>query len=250
MYELLAGVYDRLMADVNYDEWVDFTEGVFARFGLRPATVLDLACGTGAITERLLKRGYRVVGVDLSPDMLAVCADRQEEYLERGQLLLLNQDMRRLEYPRQADAIVCFLDGLNYLPSKEDLTQTLKGVAAALAPGGVLVADLHTEHKLATVLGNETFTEVREDLAYIWSNDYDADTRTVEMNLLFFVSRPDGLYERFEESHYQIWHTREEIESAVVQAGLTVEGLYGDLAGNAPTATSERFYLVARKTNS
>ncbi|ABZ85211.1 methyltransferase, putative [Heliomicrobium modesticaldum Ice1] len=247
MYELLAGVYDRLMADVNYDDWVDFTEGVFSRYGLQPVTVLDLACGTGAITERLLKRGYRVVGVDLSPDMLAVCADRHEEYLERGQLLLLNQDMRRLEYPRQVEAIVCFLDGLNYLASVEDLTQTLSRVAKTLAPGGVLVADLHTEHKLSTVLGNETFTEIREDLAYIWSNYYSPVTRMVEMDLLFFVARPDGLYERFEESHYQVWFSRDEIESAVAAAGLTLEGFYGDLDGNAPADTSDRIYIVARK---
>ncbi|MTV48013.1 methyltransferase domain-containing protein [Heliobacillus mobilis] len=247
MYELMAGVYDRLMADVNYEDWIEFTEKAFRRFGLQPKTVIDLACGTGAITERLLKRGYKTVGIDMSPDMLALCADRLEEYLETSQLLLLCQDMRQLEYPRKVDAIVCFLDSLNYLESANDLNWVMTRVAQVLNPGGLFVADLHSEHKLAQVLGNESFTEIQQDLAYFWSNNYVLNERAVEMDLVFFVARPDGLYERFEESHRQVWYTTEEIESAVKDAQLELVGLYGDVNGNPPLVNSERYYLIARK---
>lgn len=246
MYGLMAQVYDRLMADVDYDGWLSFTEQAFVNVQAQPKTVLDLACGTGAVTSRLLQRGYQVIGVDISPEMLAVCADRNMPYLESSQLLLLAQDMRKLGMPRSVDAVVCFLDSLNYLDSLTELQRVFKRISGVLAPGGVLVADLHTEYKLAALVGNETFTEVQEDMAYIWSNNYHPDTRSVEMELTFFVSSDEGLYQRFEEFHRQMWFSLDEIRAAVSGAGFELQGIYADLTWQPPVEESERYFLVAR----
>ncbi|QGG47235.1 class I SAM-dependent DNA methyltransferase [Heliorestis convoluta] len=247
MYESFAAFYDRLMVDVDYDGRMDFTEKAFTLSPQKPRRVLDLACGTGAMTKRLLERGYDVIGVDLSPDMLTIAADRNQSFLEDSRLVLLSQDMRRLEMPFQVDAILSFLDSLNYLESYEELSQVLGRVAQVLVKDGLFIADLHTEYKLSTLVGNDVFYEVDDDLAYIWLNHYDETKRAVEMDLTFFVAREGGLYERFEEFHRQQAFSLEEIEKAVSESGLTLQGLYGDLQMNPLEKESERIFLIAQK---
>ena len=75
-YEALAGRYDALTADVHYEVWADYAEKHFRRAGLPVHTVLDLACGTGSLTCRLAERGYEMIGVDQSEEMLAVAAEK------------------------------------------------------------------------------------------------------------------------------------------------------------------------------
>lgn len=247
MYGALALIYDQLMAHVDYAGWVTFAEQAFTRYQVKPETVLDLACGTGGITSRLLAKGYQVTGVDISPDMLAVCADRNQQYLTTGKLALIAQDMRLVTLPRPVDAVVCFLDSLNYLASPADLQTVFQRIAQVLRPGGVLVADLHTEYKLATLVANTTFTEVDAELAYIWYNLYLPETKSVEMDLTFFVSRPTGFYQRFEEFHCQRWFSPAEITGALKIAGLEYLGLFADLKWEPPGPQAERYFLVARQ---
>ena len=75
-YDVLAGCYDQLTYDVDYAAWADYIQLHFARRGLPGTTVLDLACGTGSLTRELALRGYEMIGVDQSPDMLAEAAEK------------------------------------------------------------------------------------------------------------------------------------------------------------------------------
>ena len=75
-YKALAESYDRLTNDVDYAATVDFYEQILAREGLRPRTCVDLACGTGSVTEILARKGYEVTGVDMSEEMLTVAASK------------------------------------------------------------------------------------------------------------------------------------------------------------------------------
>ena len=71
-YQQLAGAYDELTWDVGYEKRADFLEKLFRRSRIPVHTVLDLACGTGSLSVLLAEHGYRVIGVDLSEEMLAV----------------------------------------------------------------------------------------------------------------------------------------------------------------------------------
>ena len=77
-YQDFSAVYDRLMQDVNYDGWCDLAENVFRRLGVSPKLMLELGCGTGNLTVRLAERGYSMIGLDLSPDMLTRAAEKSE----------------------------------------------------------------------------------------------------------------------------------------------------------------------------
>ena len=75
-YDFLAGCYDELTYDVDYSAWADYVEKHFRRRPLPGKTVLDLACGTGSLTRELAERGYEMIGVDQSPEMLAAAVER------------------------------------------------------------------------------------------------------------------------------------------------------------------------------
>ena len=97
-YGAIAGVYDRLNAEIDYEAWADFIEQCFDKFlSSRPEMILDLACGTGSMTLSLARRGYDMIGVDGSADMLSVAYDRMAEESETGRVLYLQQDMRAFE---------------------------------------------------------------------------------------------------------------------------------------------------------
>ena len=71
MYNDFAEVYDRLQ-DADYEKFVDFYEAIFKKLGLKPELVLDMACGTGNITLPMSKRGYDMIGLDMSVEMLNI----------------------------------------------------------------------------------------------------------------------------------------------------------------------------------
>ena len=75
-YEALAGVYDALTEDVGYERRADYIEKLFQKSRIPVRTVLDLACGTGGMTSALTERGYELIGVDQSPDMLAAAREK------------------------------------------------------------------------------------------------------------------------------------------------------------------------------
>lgn len=81
-YADFAAFYDRLTDDVGYPQRADYIAELLMEHGMKKGIVLDLACGTGSLTLELSKRGYEMIGVDASPDML--CA-AQENARRRGQ---------------------------------------------------------------------------------------------------------------------------------------------------------------------
>ncbi|RMG69283.1 MAG: class I SAM-dependent methyltransferase, partial [Calditrichaeota bacterium] len=71
-YSVLADIYDRMMAHVNYKRWAFYLEAIFRREGIRAGNLLDIGCGTGKLVWELHRRGWSVAGCDPSPEMIAV----------------------------------------------------------------------------------------------------------------------------------------------------------------------------------
>ena len=113
-YEALARAYDQLIIPQEREQWLRDVPRRLVEAGVTPPMrVLDLACGTGQLALCLAQAGYRVMGVDLSPQMLdqaAKNAQRQGVFLP-----LVQQDMRRLDLHHEVEAVLCACDGLNYM---------------------------------------------------------------------------------------------------------------------------------------
>jgi len=250
-YGVLAAYYDQLMTHVDYGAWVSFALGRLGlhsrvrrgKSGERPL-ILDLACGTGSFSVQLAKRGYRVIGVDASEEMLAVADAKARQ--AGVEVLFTCQDLRRLRLPHEGDAAVCLFDSLNYLTSPEDLQKALLRIARALRPGAPFLFDLHTECRLRHY-GETTFGYSGEDVSYIWESEYDEQRRLCTMGVTLFVREPDGRYARYDEVHEERAHTPEEIQVALERAGFRLEAVYGELTLEPPRPGEGRvFYLVRR----
>lgn len=257
-YTSFAQVYDTFMDQTPYEQWADQMQAMIEKYGLSrpvkeavgegPDLVVDLGCGTGRLTELLAARGYSMLGVDLSVDMLGIAQNRK---LEAGSdSFYVCQDMRDLQFPGTVGTFVSAGDSVNYLVENEGLLACFRGVAQALEKKGVFIFDFKTLHLYRDVIGERTIAEDREDCAFIWDNFFDEETRINEYDLTLFIQcseeDPDQ-FRRFEEVHYQRGYTLEEVQALAAEAGLSwVTGMDGDDFGPI-REDSERILAVVRK---
>ncbi len=217
IYSGFAYIYDRLMSDIDYDEWADSFEKIFEKYSLKPKLIAELACGTGNICNIMAERGYDIIGIDLSEDMLNVAVQNAKD--ANLDILYLNQDMREFELYGTVDVIICMLDSINYITDYEDLEKVFRLVNNYLNPGGLFIFDVNSQHKLENILGNNTFAVDEDDIFYIWENNYDKKSRICEFFLTFFVKYRER-YKRIDEYHRERAYSFEEIENALNTVGL------------------------------
>lgn len=240
-YSGFARVYDKLMAEVDYDAWADY---LFRLMGNKRQSVADCACGTGQISIRLAKLGCDVTGIDISEDMLRVAGENARQKGVR--LPFIRQDIKRLSLHKPVDVIVCACDGVNYLTTKDSVEKFFKSAYKALKPGGKLLFDISSRHKLEVILGNNTFAENLDDCAYIWENAYDAASRLSEMDLTIFKQQ-GRLFERSSERHVQRAHSQTELENWLIKTGFGDIRVYEPFTMNAANNTSARLQFAAAK---
>jgi ubiquinone/menaquinone biosynthesis C-methylase UbiE len=246
-YHRLADVYDHLMADAPYDQWMQFALRAWRHTGSVPKRVAELGCGTGSLTRYLLEYNLAVWGVDLSQEMLEVASRKLALSHPQGEVRLLQQDIRNLELDEEMDSVLSFCDTLNYIPDAEGVQQVFAHVYGALKPGGTFLFDVHTPYKIAEVFGNESFSYQDEQVAYIWESMYDAKEEMVEHSLSLFVQEGNGLYRRFHELHRQRAYSMAQLEKWLEEAGFSVLSVTEDFSTQPITEESERAFFAAQK---
>ncbi|MCI8466064.1 MAG: class I SAM-dependent methyltransferase [Lachnospiraceae bacterium] len=244
-YTDFAKVYDEFMDNVPYEEWCEYLVRLLRTYGCREGLVAELGCGTGALTERLSRAGYDMIGIDNSEEMLGIAMEKRRE--SGLDILYLLQDMREFELYGTVEAMVSICDSMNYITEYEELVQVFRLVNNYLNPGGIFIFDLNTEYKYREILGERTIAENREKQSFIWDNYYDREQKLNEYELTLFLKEESGLYRKYEEFHYQRAYSLEEIRKALSEAGMEWVAFYDAFTENAPNETSERVYVVARE---
>lgn len=243
----VAPLYDALMQDVPYQNWVAYLNQLLESRNARPRIVLDLACGTGNVTERLAQIGYRVIGVDIAADMIAQ-ARRKAEY--RGiSIDYFVQDAAELDLPGcRFDLCVSLFDSLNYVTDPKRLAQALKRVAAHLTRNGLFIFDLNTEFALKNHFFDQDNLASGEALHYDWKSEFFPETRLCRVHMKFRYRELDGSEHEFEENHWQYAYRKDEIVAMLAEAGFEEIETYQAYTLNAPGRAADRIFYVAKRS--
>ena len=246
-YTSFAEVYDTFMDNVPYEEWADYLEDRLKEYGVKDGLVLELGCGTGSMTELLAEKGYDMIGVDNSEDMLEIAMEKR---IESGHdILYLLQNMQEFELYGTVRAIVSVCDCVNYVTEKNELQEVFRLVNNYLDPQGIFIFDFNTEYKYREVLGNQVIAEDRDECSFIWENYYNHTSMINEYELTLFVRDEEQpqLYRKYQEEHFQRAYTLEQIRHMLTEAGLEYVTAYDDYTKESPHDRSERICVVARE---
>lgn len=240
-----AYIYDKLTFDVNYDETASYIEKIFEKFANeKPKLVADLACGTGTMCLKLNEKGYDMIGIDFSENMLDVALKKSEE----KNILYLNQDISDFELYGTVDAFLCLLDSVNHITEKKDLEKMFSLVNNYLNPEGLFIFDVNTQYKFENILADNIYTYDTDDIYYVWENEYNKKDKLCDFYLTFFVKDNDT-FGRIDEYHCERCYKEKDLKKMAENNGFKVLGKFDELTFKKPSKTSQRNFYVLKKIN-
>jgi SAM-dependent methyltransferase len=142
-FERSAEFYDDLYEGKDYAAEADYVDALIQRHLPGPQSLLDLGCGTGRHAIKFAEKGYSVVGIDRSPEMIAK-AQRNREQLPphlRERLTLEPRDIRDFRLGRQFDAVVALFHVISYQTSNDDLLAAFTTARSHLRENGLFIFD-------------------------------------------------------------------------------------------------------------
>lgn len=244
-YNFFASVYDSLTDNVEYSRRAEYICSLLSENGIDGGLLLDLACGTGSMSVELALKGYSVIGVDLSEEMLSIA--QEKKYETNLDMMFLCQDMRELDLYGTIDCACCNLDGINHLNCEEDIKETFGKISLFMNDGGIFIFDVNTLYKHRCVLADNCFVYDCDDVFCVWQNFLQQDNATVNIDLDFFAENEDGEYSRFSECFSEKAYEINTIKELLEQSDFTVINIFNDLTKNKPDEKSEKVIFVARR---
>ena len=200
-------------------------------------TLLELACGTGAILK-ILARYYDVVGLDLSPQMLSIARKKLPH------VRLYRKDMVRFDLGTKFDVIICVFDSINHVLRFADWKKIFRNAARHLQEGGLFIFDINTEAKLERLISAPT-----------WVNKFGRNFELIKVtdngkgianwNVRVFEHQNGSTYKLFEENLKQISFPVEQIKHALRERFTNVKVI--DAIGGKPCGKSNRLYFVCKR---
>jgi len=223
-YDALARGYDRFTAGHDQKTWTGTVLELATMSGLSGRRLLDVACGTGSPIGPTVARGFEVVGVDISPQMLELARGKVPE-----DVTLLCHDMRELPVLGEFDLVWALCDAVNYLQDPEELVTTFEGFRRNLADGGVVAFDVDT---LATMraLYSSLLVVPGENEVLVCEGRTSEDlpsggTATSFIDHLQLVHTP--WWRRTRSVHHQRHHPEASIRAALEAAGFSWTRVWG-----------------------
>lgn len=228
------------MYDLDYEKIYKFIREVLGKKSLEPELILEMACGTGGLTEKLA-RDYKIHAFDLSDDMLSVC----ENKIRSKNLKLFKQNMVGFSAPASYDAIFSVGDSLNYVTDVKDFEAAIKSSYDHLKDGGIFIFDLNTEYKFKNI-PPVTVDEV-EDVLYLWENIYDEEKKLNTYGVNFFRNIKDNDYKRFYEEHLERAYDLSFVKNLLEKTGFKDIEVYDDYEFKEVRDETSRYTFITRR---
>ncbi len=244
IYEDYAEVYDASGQLAFSLRMIPYLQTLLDAHAVEGRTLLELACGTGTIAVSFAQNGWRVYGVDGSPQMIAQARAKAAQL--GAEVHWSSQDMRRFVLPEPVNLATCLYDSMNYMLTSEDLLAVFRRVYSALAPNGLFLFDMNTAYCLATVWDGATFFEDSPDLSMVLKSGYDERRQRCAVVVTCF-QRVGELYRKIVEQHTEQAYPPEQVATLLVDAGFALEASYHCFSLEPPRATARRILWAARR---
>lgn len=244
-YGNLSLFYDKLTDNAEYAKRCDYITDLLSENGVSEGILLDLACGTGNLSELFAEKGFDVIGVDISQEMLSLAMEKS--YDKELDILYLCQDMAELDLYGTINCAVCALDSLNHVTDSESVRKAIKQVGLFMEKGGVFVFDVNTRYKHREVLANNTFVYDLDEVYCVWQNTLDEETDRVHIDIDIFSPDESGKYDRLEESFDEVIYDRTQLEAWLKKYGFEIVGVYEEFTHGEVKSDTQRAVYVCKK---
>lgn len=216
-YDRLAWVYNKHWGPRYARQVLPIIDKLVLEHLPAEARILDLCCGTGQLTEALLRRGYAVTGIDGSEEMVRLA----RENAPAAEFIV--GDARSFTLPRTYDAAVSVFDSLNHVIALDEISSVFCNVRMALRKDGLFLFDINMEEGYKA-RWRGSYNIVEDDHVCLVRLGYHPDKKMGESQLTIF--RLNGQWERSDLTLFQKCYTEDEIRSALATAGLGDVAIY------------------------
>ncbi len=234
-FTALARVYDRIMADIEYDEWAQFVLDKATELGYAGGPLLDLGCGTGNGIIPMLEQGLPVEGLDASEAMLAVARTK----LPRVEFHHAN--FEEFDLGKRYALVYSLFDSLNNLLDDASFGAMARNVRAHLGPGGLFVFDVNTTAGLELLWEGGVASGWADDVYYRWEHSFDEERQLAKVEA--FCDTAEGA---FTEVHYERGYDPEHVIRLLREAGFEHVEVSAHPDGATVTPETERLWVAAR----
>jgi ubiquinone/menaquinone biosynthesis C-methylase UbiE len=244
-FDKLAPYYDEVMSVVPYRQWVQYIRRILSKFDFEPKDVLDVACGTGSVEKYLVKKGYKVTGIDISPNMIKTAQNKAVDQ-EMKDVQYLVMDAAEMTFCNEFDLAISLFDSINYVLSSKSVQDIFKCTYKALRPGGFFIFDLNSEYALEQNLFTQNnYDDEMATVKHQWNSKYNKKTRIATVEMFFYL--PDGRV--FKEIHKERAHQHIDIIHWLKDAGFQFVDAYDAYSFLPIGKRSDRIFYVVKKAN-
>ena len=245
-YGDFAYYYDMLTENVDYEKRCEYICSLLAENGVSEGILLDLACGTGTMSLMLSEKGYDVVGVDGSEEMLT---QAQEKKMETGaDVMFLCQRMEELDLFGTINAAVSTLDSINHVTDEDTVKEIFRRVSLFMEDKGIFVFDVNTPYKHREVLGDNTFIYDLDEVYCVWQNSTDENlVTTISLDLFEKDEDDEETYYRYSEEFSERAYDLDDIKTWLENCRFEVLARYEEMTKDDVRSDTQRAVFVARK---
>ena len=204
------------------------------------ARILDLCCGSGQVTQQLLKKGYQVTGIDGSEEML----DYARKNAPSGEFFL--DDARFFKLPPTFHGIISTTGSLNYVMNIEELINVFRNVYAAMVENGLFVFNVYLEEEYQSDWNGSISGDIKDDYAWAVRQIYCPEKKVGELKITIF-QLVEGNWQRTDTTILEKCYSSTEIQSALENVGFTEVSVYDAERQLGVERSTGNTYFVCRK---
>lgn len=245
-YTKLAKYYDLTHHFINYEQEVEFLNSAIKKYLPSAKHIFDIACGTGNYAISLAKKGYNVIGIDLSKEMLNIAKQKIKNTDFKVGFTL--DDMRDLKFSSEFDVAYCL--GLSFMELKtyDEINSSLQSIRRAIKPNGIFIFDVDNGWEMLSVETRKDYAE-HAKTKVIWLSDgyINKLKRTMHLDYTFIIQEDNQTEIESGVEELRIFFP-DELQMLLKEANFKIEAMLGDRSLETPfEENSEHIMMINRK---